>query len=65
MPASTGTISRKYTHSTVHEDGNEVVTEIVEQVPRERVLKYLPIGNYKWCVSLPPLKEARSFYNHA
>jgi len=48
LPASTGTISRKYAHSTVHGDGN-VVTEF-EQVPHERVLKYLPIGNYKWSV---------------
>lgn len=24
--------------------------EVVEEVPMERVLKYLPIGNYKWCV---------------
>ena len=25
--------------------------EVVEEVPMERVLKYLPIGNYKWCVA--------------
>jgi alkaline phosphatase D len=24
--------------------------EVVEEVPMERVFKYLPIGNYKWCV---------------
>lgn len=24
--------------------------EVVEEVPMERVVKYLPIGNYKWCV---------------
>jgi alkaline phosphatase D len=23
--------------------------EVVEEVPMERVVKYLPIGNYKWC----------------
>lgn len=26
--------------------------QVVEEVPTERVIKYLPIGNYKWCV--PP-----------
>jgi len=50
LPVSTETISRKYVHSTIHENGHEVITEFVEQVPRERVLKYLPIGNYKWSV---------------
>lgn len=24
--------------------------EVVEEVPMERVVKYLPTGNYKWCV---------------
>jgi hypothetical protein len=57
LPASTGTVSREYVHSAIHEDGNEVVTKFVEQVPRERVLKYLPIGNYKWCVPLPLSQE--------
>jgi len=50
LPASTGTVSRKNTHSAVHEDGHEASSESVEQVPREKVLKYLPIGNYKWSV---------------
>ena len=44
-------------HPAIHEDGNEVVTEFVEKIPHERVLKYLPIGNYKWCVSLPLPQE--------
>ena len=44
-------------HSAVREDGNEVVTEFVEQVPQERVLKYLPVGNYKWCVFYSTLKR--------
>ena len=66
MPASTGTVPRKYTRSTVHEDGNEVVIDSVEQVPREKVLKYLPIGNYKWCVFLLPLQRAvDSSHKHA
>jgi len=50
LPATTGTVSRKHVHSAAREDGSEVVTEFVEQVPYERVLKSLPIGNYKWCV---------------
>jgi len=50
LPTSRETISRKYVHSTIREDGSEVFTESVEQVPRERVLKYLPIGNYKWSI---------------
>jgi alkaline phosphatase D len=25
--------------------------QVVEEVPTERVIKYLPIGNYKWCVA--------------
>jgi len=50
LPASTATTSRKHVHSTLREDGDKVVTEFVEQVPHERVLKYLPIGNYKWSV---------------
>jgi alkaline phosphatase D len=34
--------------------------EVVEEVPMERVLKYLPIGNYKWCVRQPiPCHSAR------
>jgi len=48
LPASASTTPRKNVHSTVHEDGNELVVELVEQVPHERVLKYLPVGNYKW-----------------
>jgi len=66
LPASTGTAPRKYTRSTVHEGGNEVVTESVEQVPRERVLKYLPVGNYKWCVFYPtPQRAVDLSHKHA
>jgi alkaline phosphatase D len=48
LPASTEKDSRQYVRSTVREDGDEAVAEFAEQFPRERVLKYLPIGNYKW-----------------
>jgi alkaline phosphatase D len=30
--------------------------EVVEEIPMERVVKYLPIGNYKWCVIVVPLR---------
>jgi alkaline phosphatase D len=61
LPASAETISRKDLGS--REDGNEFFLESAEQVPRERVLKYLPIGNYKWYILSPPIEEACSFHN--
>jgi alkaline phosphatase D len=33
-------------------DEESPMKEVVEEVPVERVLKYLPIGNYKWRVSI-------------
>jgi alkaline phosphatase D len=30
--------------------------EVVEEIPMERVVKYLPVGNYKWCVISVPLR---------
>ena len=35
-------------------DEEHPMEEVVEDVPMERVLKYLPIGNYKWCVYSHP-----------
>jgi len=29
--------------------------EVMEEVPMERVFKYLPTGNYKWCVMVVAL----------
>ena len=34
------------------EDGNVTLTEVVEKVPEERIIKYLPHGNYKWFVRI-------------
>lgn len=48
LPVSVETIPRKHVHSVVRKDGYEAPAESVEKIPRERVLKYLPIGNYKW-----------------
>ena len=33
-------------------DEEKAMEEVVEEVPMERVVKYLPIGNHKWCVYL-------------
>jgi len=46
--ASEGMVSRTRRNVTIDEEGLEVVEEIVEEIPEERVMKYLPIGNYKW-----------------
>ena len=34
----------------VNVDGEDEPVKVEEEVPMERVVKYLPIGNYKWCV---------------
>jgi alkaline phosphatase D len=38
----------KTTVNVTAEDGSVNVTEIVEKVPEENIIKYLPHGNYKW-----------------
>jgi len=43
--ASEGVVPRTR-HRVVDEENT--MEEVVEEVPMERVLKYLPIGNYKW-----------------
>ena len=47
---SDASITRKQSNTIAINGTTEVVTT-VEDVPQERVLKYLPIGNYKWHVS--------------
>lgn len=37
-------------------DGVEVTEVVEEEVPQEEVLKYVPKGNYKWCVHQCSLK---------
>ncbi|KAI0057090.1 hypothetical protein BV25DRAFT_1812930 [Artomyces pyxidatus] len=44
-PQSEETVNR--TRMGIVDEGGELV-EIVDEVPQEKVLKYLPIGNYKW-----------------
>lgn len=48
LPVSMRTVARTYVHPTVNKGGDDVVAESVENTPHERVLKYLPTGNYKW-----------------
>ena len=38
----------KTTVNVTAEDGSVNATEIVEKVPEENIIKYLPHGNYKW-----------------
>jgi alkaline phosphatase D len=40
----------KTTVNITAEDGSVNATEIVEKVPEENIIKYLPHGNYKWSV---------------
>jgi alkaline phosphatase D len=47
-PWSTETVRRVRNVVSFDAEGNETVTEEVDEVPKERVLNYTPIGNYKW-----------------
>jgi len=38
-----------------NENGTEISSIEVVQVPREKVVKYIPKGNHKWLVLLSPL----------
>jgi len=44
---SDATIQRSKTHVVFTKDGEEVVTTKYE-IPQEKVLRYIPLGNYKW-----------------
>ncbi|KAF9451229.1 hypothetical protein P691DRAFT_797104 [Macrolepiota fuliginosa MF-IS2] len=46
-PRSQANVTRIREEITITENGTEVV-EVVEHLPKEHVLKYLPIGNSKW-----------------
>lgn len=49
------TVLRNHTKLNVTETGPEVIT-YAEEVPVEQVLKYIPIGNYKWQVVDPNIE---------
>jgi hypothetical protein len=48
--ASAALVKRVRRHVQLDADGLEMVNEEVTEIPQERVMKYVPIGNYKWCV---------------
>lgn len=50
--ASEAVVWKKWLVRTVDEENPTLVeeVEVEEEVPMESVIKYLPIGNYKWCV---------------
>lgn len=47
---SEGVVYKNKTVVTIAENGTEVISTSVEEVYQEQVLKYLPAGNFKWCV---------------
>jgi len=52
-PRNGRNIEHKYTTLVMDEHGNETSVEEVELVPEERIVHYIPEGNYKWSVHLP------------
>lgn len=44
---SKDTVQRTHTKLNVTEAGTEVI-EYTEEIPAEKVLKYIPTGNFKW-----------------
>ena len=49
-PRSEEVVNRTREEVVINEDGTKEVVKHVEEVPREKVLKYIAEGNYKWCV---------------
>ena len=43
------TVKKAKTIVNMTDDGPEYVA-VEAEIPAERALKYVPIGNYKWCV---------------
>jgi alkaline phosphatase D len=41
-------VQRNRTRIVTNNEGVEDVITIVDEIPQERVMKYLPIGNHKW-----------------
>jgi alkaline phosphatase D len=46
------TIKRTKTEVKIAEDGLEDIVTTVEELPKERMFKYIVLGNYKWSVSM-------------
>lgn len=53
-------VERVHRVVTVDEEGIERVAEHVEEVPQEKVLKYIAQGNYKWLVDLGHVARHRA-----
>lgn len=51
-PRSEAVVKRFRTVLNTTEEGEEVVQTVEETVPKEVVLKYIPVGNYKWSACL-------------
>ncbi|KAH9890706.1 PhoD-like phosphatase-domain-containing protein [Cubamyces lactineus] len=47
-PRSEEVVNRTKEEIVINEDGTKEVVKHVEEVPREKVLKYIAEGNYKW-----------------
>lgn len=45
---STALVEKLVQKVDLDETGQEVSRQELELVPKEKVLKYLPLGNYKW-----------------
>lgn len=45
--ASKDTVPRIRQQAKTDDEGLETLESVVEDIPKEKVLKYLPIGNYK------------------
>ncbi|KAJ8078418.1 hypothetical protein PM082_012700 [Marasmius tenuissimus] len=47
-PASDATISKEFVSIAEDAEGNLITAKEVEEIPRERVIKYVAEGNHKW-----------------
>ncbi|KAI0695405.1 PhoD-like phosphatase-domain-containing protein [Cerioporus squamosus] len=48
LPRSEEVVNKTREEVIVHEDGSKEVLQYVVEVPKEKVLKYIAEGNYKW-----------------
>lgn len=49
QPESKERISKRLSRAVTLENGTEVIEDFEEEVPMERVQKYIATGNHKWC----------------
>ena len=53
LPRSEEIVNKTLEEVIVAEDGSKEVISYVVEVPKEKVLRYIAEGNYKWCVMHP------------